>query len=205
MVNILLTLTGSTGSIVVITTRRNIRSPKLSLVGRDGFTVDFPVNCSGAVLVSSPGIIFPPGRFTYRFEGIDEAGIAFEHDTGKEVFIGSAEGHSLRYAGDANVEISGSATKSLVYILENNDRYDVSYHLSVGTVDGFSATVNPSIATIPPGGAVSVQVNVQLTGDSLADGSSHTITLHARDGCKVLSASTNVTVSCTLAIFQYYY
>ena len=149
------------------------------------------------MLVSNPGVIFPPGRFTYRFEGIDgETGIAFEHDTGKEVFIGDAVGHSLRYAGDTNVEISGSATKSLVYILENNDRYDVSYDFSVGTVDGFSATVNPSIATlVPPGGAVSVQVNVQLTGDSLPDGSSHTITLEARDGCKVLSASTTVTVS----------
>jgi hypothetical protein len=150
------------------------------------------------VLVSSPGIIFPPGRFTYRFEGIDEAGIAFQHDTGKEVFIGSTEGHSLRYAGDASVEIAGSETKSLNFVLQNNDHYDVSYHFSVATIDGFSATVNPSRATIPPGGAVSVQVNVQLTGGSeLPDGSSHKITLQARDGCKVLSASTNVTVSGT--------
>jgi hypothetical protein len=71
-----------------------------------------------------------------------------------------------------SVKISGSETKSLVFVLQNNDRYDVSYHFSVATVDGFSTTVNPSRATIPPGGAVSIQVNLQLTGDSeLPDGS----------------------------------
>lgn len=147
------------------------------------------------MLVSSPGIIFPPGRYTYRFEGIDEAGIAFEHDTGKEIVFGSAEGHSLRYAGDANVEISGSATKSLVFVLQNSERYSVGYHFTVANVDGFSATVNPPTAVIPPGGAVNVQVNVQLTSDTLPDKSSHKFVLSARDGCKVLSASTNITVS----------
>ena len=122
-------------------------------------------------------------------------GIPFEHDTGKEVFIRSAEGHSLRYTGEANVEISESATKSLVFVLQNNDLYDVGYHFTVANVDGFSATVNPPWANIHPGEAVTVQVDVHLTSDTLPDKSSHKFVVSARDGCKILNASTNVTVS----------
>lgn len=168
--------------------------PKLRLIGRGGLTVGFPTNCSGAVLVSSP-IAFPSGRFTYRFEGVDEVGIGFEHDTGKEVVFGSTEGQSLRYAGDANVEISASATKSLVFVVQNTDRYAVGFNFSVSHDEGFGASVNPSSAIVPAGGVVSVQVNVQLTSDSVPDKSSHEFVLTAANECKTLSASTVAIVS----------
>ena len=65
----------------------------------------------------------------------------------------------------------------------------------MANVDGFSATVNPPSAVIHPGEAVTVQVDVHLTSDTLPDKSSHNFVVSARDGCKVLNASTNVTVS----------
>ena len=168
--------------------------PKLRLIGRGGFTVDFPTNCSGAVLVSSP-IVFPSGRFTYRFEGVDAVGIGFEHDTGKEVVFGSSEGQSLSYAGDANVEISASATKSLEFVIQNTDIYAVGFNLSVSHDDGFSAIANPSHTVVPAGGAVRVQIDVQLTSDTLPDKSSHEFVLTASNECKTLTASTVATVS----------
>lgn len=94
-----------------------------------------------------------------------------------------------------SLEIDYDDIFSLTYELNNTNLYGpVTFNFTAEPVDGFSRLLRPHQATVGAGESVQVTLTANVGRSRIQQGSSHTFTVTATNGCTTLSASKAVNI-----------
>ena len=188
--------TGTGGRITVVTSRSaEMLSAYLNIVGRGGTVVASILlsKCSEFLI----GITtFPLGTFTYELGGQDQDGNPFVYNTKKNVTFGPGSSYyTFSAVNGTSLEIDYDDIFSLTYELNNTNPYGpVTFNFTAEPVDGFSRFLRPHRATVGAGESVQVTLTANVGSSRVRQGSSHTFTVTATNGCTTLSASKTVNI-----------
>ena len=170
-------------------------SAYLNIVGRNRTVVArIPLSKCSEFLIGNT--TFPLGTFTYELGGHDQDGNPFVYDTKKTITFGPGSSYyTFSAVNGTSLEIDYDDIFSLTYELNNTNPYGpVTFNFTAEPVDGFSRFLRPHRATVGAGESVQVTLTANVGSSRVRQGSSHTFTVTATNGCTTLSASKTVNI-----------
>ena len=177
---------------IVSSRLKDIKSAELSIISKAGrvFKTMSLTRCSES-LVSDP-LDFPLGEFSYQIAGRDTSDISFRYNARKNATFtyNPSVSRLFNMRGSSRIEMHPFEIVTLTYHLYNRAPYSSEFRIHAQRVTGFATHVQPSLARVPAGGSVEIEVSVHRSSSVISRGTSRTLSIAASNDCLNISTFT---------------
>jgi len=185
---------GSSGRLLIVTSKANFFSTAIiNLLASSRDIVQ-----SGELSICDQGLFtamtYPSGTYTLQITGTDTLGSPLSYTLPRSTTFPTGD-YDLEFQepGESSFDVTDSTTLISSLNVGNSNSYPSTFSFT-GEMPGFIVTVSPASALIPANGNVSIEITTVVGDVTLIEGSSHTLSVEASNGCSIFNTSKNITL-----------